>query len=336
MGGGENSPVIDNKAVLHAEQFIALYHKKVIDKIIFPREIYTASINSLRSLRRQGVSIRDFCIANRLNEETSLLNFIEPYISAKYLPYLEFHIADHCNLNCKACSHYSGLVKEPHFPNLEKFTRDFECLHKFIDDIGKIRILGGEPLLNPEINEYIKLTRRLYPYAIIRVVTNAVLLPNMPESFFETLRKCNAGIDISFYPPLESKMPAIKRLLEEKEVKFFMYPMIKTFLMRQTLKPHNQINKIFMECGRSNCHNLYEGKLSVCSLLFPTKYFNDYYGKNLPMDGAIDLYDASLTTEKLKARLLMPLERCRYCTPPVEVEWTTIKNPSPITDWVHD
>lgn len=336
MGGGENSPVIDNKAVLHAEQFIALYHKKVIDKIIFPREIYTASINSLRSLRRQGVSIRDFCIANRLNEESSLLNFIETYISAKYLPYLEFHIADHCNLNCKACSHYSGLVKEPHFPNLEKFTRDFECLHKFIDDIGKIRILGGEPLLNPEINEYIKLTRRLYPYAIIRVVTNAVLLPNMPESFFETLRKCNAGIDISFYPPLESKMPAIKRLLEEKEVKFFMYPMIKTFLMRQTLKPHNQINKIFMECGRSNCHNLYEGKIASCFLPFTTKYFNAYYGKNLPEDGALDLYDENLTTEKLKTHLLTPFERCRYCTPPVEVEWTTIKNPSPITDWVHD
>lgn len=239
-------------------------------------------------------------------------------------------------MNCKACEHYSGLVKEPHFPKLDEFTRDFERLHEFIDDIGVIRILGGEPLLNRQVNEYIKLSRRLYPQTVINVVTNAILLPKMPEDFFKTLRQCNAGIHISFYPPLESKMPAIKQFLEAKRVRFYISPLNRTFTMKQTLKAHDRPMEIFLQCFQANCHNLYEGKIAACFLPFTTKYFNAYYGKNLPEDGALDLYDTGLTTEKLKAHLLTPFERCRYCTSPVEVEWKTISHPSPLSDWVND
>ena len=334
--GGANFAVIGDKAVLNYEQFAALYHKGIIDKIIFPREIYLAQGLILPYLRGRGVNVEDIYITNRLNSEIYLPDFIEPYLSTKYLPYLEFHVADHCNLNCKACEHYSGLVREPHFPNLQKFTRDFERLHEFIDDLGLIRILGGEPLLNSEINEYIKLSRRLYPQSIIHVVTNGLLLSKMPEKFFETLRQYNAAISISFYPPLESKMPAVKKLLEEKRVPLIVGDMVKNFTVKQTLKPHDYPKEIFLQCFQANCHNLYEGKIAACFLPFTTKYFNAYYGKNLPEDGALDLYDPTLTTEKLKAHLLTPFERCRYCTPPVAIEWTTIKNPSPITDWIHD
>ena len=334
--GKGDSFIIGDKAVLNLEQFIALYRKKVIEKIIFPREVYLWQRSELNYLRGRGLSIEDIWITQRLSNEISLPNFLEPYLDAKYLPYLEFHVADHCNLNCKACEHYSGLVKEPHFPNLEKFTRDFERLHEFIDDLGVIRILGGEPLLNPEVSEYVKLSRRLYPQAIIYVVTNGLLLPKMPEGFFENLRECNAAILISFYPPLESKLPAIKELLAEKGVPLVVGSLVKNFTCKQTLKRHDYPREIFLQCFQANCHNLYEGKIAACFLPFTTKYFNAYYGKDLPEDGALDLYDETLTTPKLKAHLLTPFERCRYCTPPVDVEWRTIKNPSLITDWVHD
>lgn len=337
-GGGlvDRFPSLGDKPLLNFGQFAALYRQNLIDKIIFPRERCIGQVTALSELRTLGVKVEDICITNRLSNNLFIPNFVEHYLSAKYLPYLEFHIADQCNLNCKACEHYSGLVKEAHFPKLEKFTRDFERLHEFINDIGVIRILGGEPLLNPEVNEYIKLSRRLYPQTNIFVVTNAILLPKMPESFFATLRECRAGIHISFYPPLESKMPAIRRLLEEKRVQFFISPLNKTFTMKQTLNRHDRPTEIFLQCFQANCHNLYEGKVASCFLPFTTKYFNAYYGKDLPEDGALDLYEPGLSTEKLKAHLLTPFERCRYCTPPVSVEWTTIKNPSPLSDWVHD
>lgn len=283
-----------------------------------------------------GVAVEDIFIAARLNNEVTVFNLLESYFSAKYLPYLEFHVADHCNLNCKYCEHYSGLVKEQKFTVFEKFAQDFLQLKKFIEDIGVIRILGGEPLLNPEINEYVKLTRRLYPFSKIYLVTNAILLPKMSDDFFETLRKNNAAVWISFYPPLQSKMPQIQKLLTEKKVAFGISQLAKEFTIKQTLNRHDKAQEIFLQCFQACCHNLYEGKIAACFLPFTTKYFNAYFNKNLPEDGALDLYKENLTTEKLKKFLLTPFERCRYCTRPVAVKWETVKYPSQITDWTND
>ena len=333
----ENVPFqINDIAVLNPIQLAALYRKKVIRKIILPREVYTWQNKMLDDLQLLNLKLDDVYICARLAESMNFLDFVEPYYSAKYLPYLEFHVADHCNMNCKACEHYSALVKEPRFTDLEKFTRDFEQLHKFIDDIGRIRILGGEPLLNPEINEYVKLSHRLYPQSVIRVVTNALLLPKMSEDFFETLRQNNVGIDISFYPPAQSKIEQIPKLLTEKKVEFSVSPLLETFTIKQTLNPHNNAREIFLKCFQASCRNLYDGKIAACFLPFTTKYFNAYYKKNLPEDGALDLYEKDLTTEKLKKFLSLPFERCRYCTQPISVEWGTVSHPSPITDWTND
>ena len=327
---------LGNAAILNPAQFAALYHKKLIDKIIFPRELCIGQQTMLSNLQTLNVAVDDMYITNRINKNLDLINFLEPYTSAKYLPYLEFHVADHCNMNCKYCEHYSGLVKTPKFTNLKSFTKDFEQLKKFIDDIGMMRILGGEPLLNPDINEYVKLSRKLYPLTKIFVVTNAILLPKMSDEFFETLKENNVGIHISFYPPLERKMPEIKKLLQEKGVKFHIFPLAKDFTIKQTLNRHDYKREIFLQCFQAHCHNIYEGKIAACFLPFTTKYFNEYYNKNLPEDGALDLYEKGLTTEKIKKFLLTPFERCSYCTPPIAAKWDTVKYPSPITDWTND
>ena len=319
------------------EQFIALYRKKVIEKIIFPREVYFETQKYVLTLLRMfGISMEAVFIADRLSSEIFLPNFLETYLSAKYEPHIEFRIAEQCNLNCKMCTEYCALVKEQKFYPLEQFTRDFERLHEFIKDFAAIRILGGEPLLNPQVSEFIKVCRKIYPLSPLHVVTNAILLPKMPDEFFDTVRECNAQICISFYPPMESKMPAIKKLLDDKKVLYSISPKIEVFFRRQSLTRNNNPKRMFEICGFSNCHNLCDGKIAACFLPFVTKYFNAYYGKDLPEDGALDLYDETLTTEKLKAHLLKPLERCNYCTENVLRKWEVTSHPSPITDWVHD
>ena len=333
----DDHSIIDNKAVLNYDQFLALHRNKVIDKIIFPRETYfEVQKQMLTLLRTDHVSMEDVIIANRLNENIYLENFIELYPTVRYLPHIEFRIAEQCNLNCKMCTEYCALVKEPTFYPLDKFTRDFTRLREFIDDFAAIRILGGEPLLNPQVGEFVKVCRKLYPVSPIHVVTNAILLPKMSDDFFDTIRECNAVIWISFYPPMESKMPAIAQLLKKKNVSHLISQKIETFFRRQTLRRNNHPEKMFERCFFSNCHNLCDGKIAACFLPFVTKYFNAYYGKNLPEDGALDLYDASLTTKKLKAFLLKPIERCNYCSKSVNLKWEVTSHPSPITDWIND
>ena len=341
IGGVKVNPpvhVIGDKVVLNFEQFAALYHKKLIHKIIFPRENLMGVAPYLIHLKTLGIEAEDVCLTRRTNVEFYMRDFIEIYPYAKYLPYLEFRIADHCNLNCKSCAEFSSLVKKSHFPNLQKFTRDFEQLHEFIDDIGAIHILGGEPLLNPEINEYIKLSRRLYPQSLIKIVTNGFLLLNMPDEFFDTLRECNALISISYYFPLENKIENIKKFLDAKGISYNLSddkPRA-TFFVNTCLKPKDDATKLTI-CDYSGCRNLWEGKLANCYKSSSIKIFNKYFKQNLPEDsGLIDLYDPTLTTEKLQAKLLESFELCRYCTLAKWREWGRVKYPASINDWLSE
>ncbi|MBR1396073.1 MAG: hypothetical protein IJ563_00875 [Selenomonadaceae bacterium] len=158
----------------------------------------------------------------------------------------------------------------------------------------------------------------------------------MPEDFFETLKSQNAGIFISFYPPMVSKMDSIRDMLNKKGVNYFITELNKIFSIKQTLNKHNQPQNAFLNCFQANCNNLYEGKIAACFLPFTTKYFNSYFDKNLPEDGAINLYDENLTTEILKYKLKQPFERCCYCTNPVDINWQSIKYPSVLSDWVNE
>lgn len=75
-----------------------------------------------------------------------------------YLRYLETHLCDHCNLNCKSCTHFCPLVTEPTFTDLEQYTKDIRTLSKKLA-IRTIRLMGGEPLLHPQVNDFIRVTR---------------------------------------------------------------------------------------------------------------------------------------------------------------------------------
>lgn len=329
--------VKEDLPVLDLLQIKSLYKLGIINGIIVPRELIVGQNGLIQALLYNGVETQDIYITERIIGKeitgSQWLTFLRPYLSVKYLPYLEFHIADQCNLNCKACEHYSGLVDKPTYPVFNQFVRDFQKLHDYIDDIGVIRILGGEPLLNKEIEEYVKLARGLYPEAIIYIVTNGILLKQMPEHFYHTLRKTNTRINISFYLPLEEKMPEILDFLKKKKIVFELSPLMREFEMKQTLQKKEH-PEYFFRCFQSRCHNLYDGKIAACFLPFTTKYFNRYFNKNLPEDGAIDLYTSGLTTEAIKAQLLQPFERCCYCRDAIMVDWAQIKKPSDLSDWL--
>lgn len=237
------------------------------------------------------------------------------------------------NLNCKACEHFSGLVKMPYLHEYKKLREDLERLSLFIDDIGVIRILGGEPLLNPELDKIMEVTREIYPLSEIWLVTNGLILDKMSEQFFEVCNRNKIFLLISYYPPLVKKKEAVEKLLQGYGVHYGISKLYTTFRKRYLLEPHDEPEKTFDNCLQAHCVNLYDGKLAACFLPFTQKYFNDYWGYDIPCDGAIDLYDSETTTEKLMKLLHTPFERCRYCRDgEVSVNWGVADNKT--DDWV--
>ena len=322
---------------LSITQFTKLYKRGKMAGIVIPIEGRFDYMTLVFDLLAVGIRIEDIYYAERLElcqgpREEWLPDFLQNYLDKPFLPYLEFHVADQCNLNCRACEHYSGLVKGEVFPDYKKFEADIQKLKEYIADIGIIRILGGEPLLNPELEKYIGLARTLYPMASIYLVTNGLALQVQKDSLFDTLRENDVDIQISWYPPLKNRREQIEQFLQEKRVQYGFTSLITKFTKKQTMTAGDKNH--FYKCYQAHCNNLYDGKIAACFLPFTTKYFNEYFRKDIPQDGAIDLYEEGMCTQLLKGRLLLPFERCAYCTNPVEIPWGMIGKKSELDDWI--
>ena len=325
---------LDDVVVIDYEQLSILYEKKAVQKIVIPRERFVDQSMLISDLERHGVDRRDVLLTGKLWQGTSS---IEEYDGAAYLPYLEIHVADQCNLNCKGCEHYSGLVNKAIFHSPERIKADLQRLHSLIDDIYRIRILGGEPLLNEKICTIMMYVREVYPESDINIVTNGLLLKNMNDNFFDTCRENNVSLYISYYPPMIGKMEDLRSFLDDKCVRYTITSLMSTFRIKYTMEKQSDVEGIFRSCAQAHCYNLYDGKIAACFLPFTTKYFNEYFEKKLPEDGAVNIYDDYLTTKTLKQKLQTPFERCSFCKMHYKtISWDTICKPNQLSDWVYD
>src|SRR5262245_42354681 len=87
---------------------------------------------------------------------------------------LELHVAHSCNLTCESCSHYSN---QGHKGLLDLATAD-AWLSSWSSRLapGHFNLVGGEPTLNPDLSNFVRLARRHWPTAQLRVITNGFLL----------------------------------------------------------------------------------------------------------------------------------------------------------------
>ena len=83
---------------------------------------------------------------------------------------------DHCNLNCKCCNHFSPIAT-PFFLKLEDFEKDMARIAVLTEgNIGRIWLIGGEPLLHPDIVAFLYSARKFFPDTHITLDTNGTLL----------------------------------------------------------------------------------------------------------------------------------------------------------------
>jgi organic radical activating enzyme len=83
-------------------------------------------------------------------------------------------ITQACNLSCHGCTNYSDLVHNGYLT----WEQGREQIAPWLErvDILDFGILGGEPLMNPKVRDWIVGLRELMPNAQIRFTTNGLLL----------------------------------------------------------------------------------------------------------------------------------------------------------------
>lgn len=90
------------------------------------------------------------------------------------LPFLELLATNVCNLSCLGCTTYSDLDHRGYLSWAEAKSQLDPWLARL--DITAIGFIGGEPLINPDLRNWLTGLREIMPHCQIRFVTNGILL----------------------------------------------------------------------------------------------------------------------------------------------------------------
>ena len=228
-----------------------------------------------------------------------------------YMPYLETHVIDGCNLNCERCVHFSPLYNENDVYELETFKRDMRRVSQVVDVIT-IRLLGGEPLLKSDFEEYLNLTRYYFPKSDLHIITNALLIPSAPQSLMDTLHRNRFIVDISMYPPTVNIFEKIKNRLQENGIPFTAGEKVETFRTLITLSNDHNPSISSKNCGCSPSRFIRDGKLYKCPVDIMSRRFKEKFNiKNFPSPTGIDIYAENFVS--LIELLDRPVEHCSWC-----------------------
>lgn len=196
--------------------------------------------------------------------------------------YLEHIVTWHCNLKCTNCS--SGSPFQPHRDDdLSIFVRDLNIIGKYVDT-PYIRLIGGEPLLHPQILDYLREIKKAGYKS--NVATNGLKIPSMPDEFFELVDI----VALSIYNNNNVNYQKIIDKLEQKQVRWknvtdvdnvhsfeamknfkddYTWHETGSFILLDSYEKHTDEKclEVYKPCLlKDMCHSFHEGKYYKCNI----------------------------------------------------------------------
>lgn len=230
------------------------------------------------------------------------------------IPYLETHITEQCNLKCRGCSHFSVFAKPKH-KDIDEFKREFERLSD-IEEVQIIRLMGGEPLLNPKFMDYLYIARRCFPRSKIVLVTNGLLIERlMPHR--AALVDLNIDVTMSNYHIDIQDTSALDRLpYTELHEKGQLY----NISLDPTGSRDGGVSYNLCDLHINHWHYFQDGKFYPCCIAGTIHDFWDHFGLDWGIkdeDLGIDIFTHN--AGEIEAFINSPCKLCRYCATDVRL-----------------
>lgn len=138
----------------------------------------------------------------------------------KFLPYVEFYISHTCNFGCEGCNRFNNYTFTGHqrWKDYEKIYKEWS--HRL--EFNHYTIIGGEPMSNPDMIEWILGLHELWPDCNAVLLTNGSYINKFTEEFYTALLETNTLLNIGLHnffrtqPVLQTVIRFLKHPLDIK------------------------------------------------------------------------------------------------------------------------
>ena len=244
-----------------------------------------------------------------LIKQTKIFNYKNGYYE-----YLEIPITTKCTLKCKECSNLIPCYKNNDTIELEKLLESIDKFLEIINNIVYVRVLGGEPFLNTNLERIITKLSKSPKIQRVEIVTNATIIPTNKE-LLKKLSNPKVNISISRYP--YSRIDKLTKVLKENNISYKIDD-IKFWLSYGPLNKRNKTKKELIKQYRKChhiCKSMVNGEIHLCPRSSHGKDLNIF---KVPEDEYLNILDNNLSIEDKKNMFNKMLKRkyilaCDYC-----------------------
>ena len=259
---------------------LELYNLRIDGKQIFnPREISYEKYNVIIATDTNTEEMRiqlekmGFSYGENLFFHKKFSTLIEWVKEGKvYITNINIPITYKCTLNCKYCGSNIPYHKNPVHRSLQDIKNDIELFFMYVDEVGELDIMGGEPFLHPNLNEIIEFIMDNYSERIqnLQIMTNATCRPDI--KVIETLKKYKLVVAISDYSNsvnVNDKVNSFINKMKENSIKYEKLNLNYwvDFGTDKIEKKNDEVNlSLFFEKCNSLCRVFIDKKFYYCAV----------------------------------------------------------------------
>lgn len=235
---------------------------------------------------------------------------------------IDIPVVNHCNLNCKGCDHFAPLAKEK-YPNVEQYEILLKRLKHILHDrkVLRFNLMGGEPLLHPQIEDFCRITREIFPESQVCLVTNGLLL-KAKQNLKNICEEYDVKIKITNYHDKNKKF--YKTNLDEKG-QYDTYKYCNNRSMNVNEIKKNVSEEMFDFYTDFPCTQLnMNGDYFSCIIPANVHLLNDYFGTEFkPMENEdyVNIFSIDDAQPIIDMNKKDKISFCRYCAKRDIVDW---------------
>ena len=190
----------------------------------------------------------------------------------KVLPYIEYIITNNCNFKCDNCILFMPIYKKKSNVSFENIKKDIDILFDKIDELYTFRIVGGEPLLHPNLCEILEYISHKYRNKIteFELITNGSIMFN--NKLINIIKEYDIFVHISNYTneiDYSKKVDKLIYVFNENIIKYE-NALPDKWGWKKVCHPAKSndiqdIKALFNNC-LTHCRGLSDGKVFFCSM----------------------------------------------------------------------
>lgn len=313
--------------VINIDQLTEIYHKK---PPIILLAVGASSKEVALSMHKNGIEVV-YGICKLLEEIRDIEDLLDPVYENRYqyfyvqerfinhdklvLASLDVVVTEKCSLKCEKCSNLMQYYQHPKNLNIEEIKASLDKVLDVVDKIYELRILGGEPFMNPDFYSLIEWYAGHDKITKIAILTNATIFPD--EDKLQRLISSKVKIWLSDYGSVSSKLHEWIAWCKNNQVEYYISK-LKKWQDLGRLERHNysptEIKYVYETCECNDCPVLMKGKLYNCPYSANAVNLGALYSDEAKLDAFV-LDDETDLKERMKKFLYERdyLMACYYC-----------------------